>query len=343
MLWSVLLAVLVAVLVLVLGKQHLEQFAKSPISIAEPRVYVIESGTHFRALADDLEAEGIIADALRLRIFARLENLAGSIKSGEFELQPGISHRELVTQFVEGKVLQRTLTFVEGLRVSDYLALLASRDHEISQTLTEMSIEAIAHKLGIESGKLEGWIYPDTYHFTRGTTDFELLQRAYQRMRQVLEYEWQHRAEGLPLETPYEALILASIVEKETGVPEERPDIAGVFIRRLQKGMRLQTDPTVIYGMGDAYQGNIRKRDLLQPTPYNTYTISGLPPTPIANPAQAAIHATLHPAAGDALYFVAKGDGSHVFSATLSEHNQAVYEYQKSGRRSDYRSSPASN
>lgn len=343
MLWSVLLAGLVAVLAIVLGKQHIEQFAERPLSIDEPRIYVIEAGTSFRALADDLEAQGVIADALRLRIFARLEDLAGNIKTGEFQLQPGINHRQLLTQFVEGKVLQRTLTFVEGLRVTDYLALLASRDEEIRQTLTGMSPEAIAHKLGIENGKLEGWIYPDTYHFTRDTSDFELLQRAYRRMQGVLEQEWQNRSEGLPLETPYEALILASIVEKETGVPEERPDIAGVFVRRLQKGMRLQTDPTVIYGMGEAYEGNIRKRDLLQPTPYNTYTIKGLPPTPIASPGQAAIHAALHPAAGDALFFVAKGDGSHIFSATLSEHNKAVYEYQKSGRRSDYRSSPAAN
>ncbi len=197
--------------------------------------------------------------------------------------------------------------------------------------------------LGLSETPLEGWIYPDTYSYTKGTRDIDVLRRAYQRMQQVLAEEWEARSQPLPLSSPYEALILASIVEKETGAPEERAAIAGVFVRRLQKNMRLQTDPTVIYGMGDNYRGNIRRSDLTRYTPYNTYKIDGLPPTPIANPGREAIHASLHPAPGKALYFVAKGDGRHQFSATLVEHNRAVQVYQKRQRRQDYRSSPATD
>ena len=174
----------------------------------------------------------------------------------------------------------------------------------------------------------EGWFLPDTYHFPRGTRDIVVLRRALQAMERHLEQNWERRRPDLPLDSPYEALILASIVEKETGIPEERARIAGVFVRRLERGMRLQTDPTVIYGMGDAFDGNIRRRDLRTDTPYNTYTRGGLPPTPIALPSAEAVTAVMHPAAGEALYFVSRGDGSHVFSATLQEHNRAVRRYQ---------------
>ncbi|MCW8887203.1 MAG: endolytic transglycosylase MltG, partial [Motiliproteus sp.] len=233
-------------------------------------------------------------------------------------------------------------SLIEGLRASDYLSKLAAHP-DLVQTLKEQSHEQVAKQLGITSGKLEGWIYPDTYSFTRGTSDLDILTRAYQRMKKVLDQEWQQKQKGLPLNTPYEALILASIVEKETGVAFERPEIAGVFIRRLQKKMRLQTDPTVIYGMGDRYKGNITRADLKRKTAYNTYQIMGLPPTPIANPGKEAIRAVLNPAAGKALYFVAKGDGSHQFSATYAEHNKAVQHYQRSKRRKDYRSAPPSS
>jgi UPF0755 protein len=188
----------------------------------------------------------------------------------------------------------------------------------------------------------EGRFYPDTYHYTATMSDIDILQHAYKKMHDYLAYEWERRADNLPLKTSDEALVLASIIEKETGAVEERPLIAGVFINRLQKGMRLQTDPTVIYGMGDNYKGNIRKKDLLADTPYNTYTREGLPPTPIAMPGGDAIHAALHPADTKALYFVAKGDGTHHFSATLSEHNEAVIKYQLKGRRKNFSSySPA--
>jgi len=188
--------------------------------------------------------------------------------------------------------------------------------------------------------QLEGWFYPDTIVFSEGTSDIALLQQGKKKMEEVLSAEWQARAENLPYESPYEALVMASIVEKETGRAEERQEIAGVFVRRLNKGMRLQTDPTVIYGLGDSFQGNLRHRHLRADTPYNTYTRHGLPPSPIALPGQDAIHAALNPASGDTLFFVAKGDGSHYFSKTLAEHERAVNEYQRLKRRKDYRSSP---
>lgn len=194
-----------------------------------------------------------------------------------------------------------------------------------------MDVERLMQTLGSEYKHPEGLFFPDTYFFEKGTTDIALLKTAYDKMKLVLEQEWKDKEQNLPLETPYQALILASIVEKETGASEERAQIAGVFTRRLQKGMLLQTDPTVIYGMGDSYKGNIRSKDLRQATAYNTYVITGLPPTPIAMPGQQAIHAALHPLKGKSLYFVAKGngEGTHVFSATLREHNNAVNKYQR--------------
>mgnify|MGYP000117690741 FL=1 len=202
-----------------------------------------------------------------------------------------------------------------------------------------LSNQEIEKLLGLEAtSHLEGQFYPDTYNFHKGDSDLDILKRAHNRLKTILGEEWAARQKDLPLESAYEALILASIIEKETGVPEERPEIAGVFVRRLQKKMRLQTDPTVIYGLGDNYQGNITRKHLRQDTIYNTYRISGLPPTPIALVGRAAIHAALNPKPGKSLYFVAKGDGSHYFSATLEEHNKAVRKFQLK-RRSDYRSS----
>ena len=260
---------------------------------------------------------------------------AGRLKVGEYDLPPGTTPIDLLHLFVSGKTVQYGLTLLEGWSFKQVRAAIAAQP-QIVQTLAGVDDAGVMVRLGAPGMHPEGWFYPDTYHFPRGTTDVEFLRRAHTLMQETLEREWSQRSEGLPLKTPYEALILASIVEKETGVPEERPLIAAVFIGRLNKGMRLQTDPTVIYGMGDRYDGNIRKSDLLRDTPYNTYTRAGLPPTPIAMPSAAAIHAVLHPADSDALYFVATGEGRHHFSATYEEHRAAVIKYQLGGNASRY-------
>ncbi|MEH6627677.1 MAG: endolytic transglycosylase MltG [Motiliproteus sp.] len=323
------------------GKQHISSFSDRPIALAAETVYELKPGSSFTKLAEDLENNSIVDDAFQLRIYARLSKNAQRVKSGEYRIVPGISHKQLIELFVSGKVLQRQLTLVEGLRAQDYLKELAANT-DVVQTLDGQSTADIATILGIPGAKLEGWIYPDTYSYTKSTRDIDLLKRAYKTMTQVLQDEWAKREPNLPFKTPYDALILASIVEKETAAIEERAEIAGVFVRRLNKNMRLQTDPTVIYGLGASYNGNITRADLKAKTPYNTYRIVGLTPTPIANPGRAAIHAVLHPAPGKALYFVAKGNGRHQFSATYAEHVRAVQRFQRSKRRKDYRSVPQS-
>ena len=325
----------------VFGKQHIESFGDTPISLKEDTIYELRPGTSVRRMVSELEKLEVIDKGLQLRLFSRTQKQLQQIKTGEYQLKPKMSHKELLQLFVDGKVIQRQITFVEGLRSRDYLARLAS-DPLIIKTLDGKSTEEIALELGIASGHLEGWIFPDTYSYTKNTRDIDILNRAYGAMKNILHEEWANRRENLPLKTPYEALILASIVEKETAAPEERAEIAGVFIRRLKKKMRLQTDPTVIYGMGDAYKGNITRSDLKKHTAYNTYKIKGLTPTPIANPGREAIHAVLNPAPGKTLYFVAKGDGRHQFSSTLAEHNRAVNSFQRNKRRKNYRSVPQS-
>lgn len=320
-------------------KNHLDNYGDTPINLPASSLYELQRGTSFIGLLSRLEQQGIIESQWKLRLYAHFNDEVHQIKSGEYRLQPGQSYRQLLEQFAKGDVVQRQVTLVEGLRLQDYLLAFAEQN-ELVHTLEGKTYAEIAELVGYDGDNPEGWFFPDTYSFTKGATDLDILKRAYKRTQQVLEQEWRQRAKDLPLKSPYEALILASIVEKETGAPEEREQIAGVFIRRLEKGMRLQTDPTVIYGMGDRYEGKIRRSDLNQHTPYNTYRIDGLPPTPIASAGQEAIHAALQPADGKALYFVAKGDGRHYFSATLKEHNNAVNEYQRN-RREDYRSFPA--
>jgi UPF0755 protein len=223
--------------------------------------------------------------------------------------------------------VRHALTLIEGWTFRQVMGALG-QDDRLTRTLTGLSDEAVMERLGYPGLHPEGRFFPDTYYFVRGVSDISLLQRAYERMLQVLDGEWSARSSDVPLEQPYEALILASIIEKETAVAAERAKIAGVFIRRLEKGMLLQTDPTVIYGLGTAFDGNLRRRDLEQDSPYNTYMRPGLPPTPIAMPGRASIHAALHPESGTALYFVARGNGEHVFSASLPEHIDAVRRYQ---------------
>lgn len=295
---------------------------------AEGLIYMLPAGASLNQLAYDMEKRGLIRQPRFLILLGRKMDVATRLQAGEYLLQPGLTPQKVLETFASGKVIQHELTLIEGQTFREMLDRVHANP-VLEHTFVDASDEDIMTALGYPGQHPEGRFLPDTYHLTRGTTDVEFLQRAYQAMVDLLQTEWDGREEGLPLESAEEALILASIVEKETGVPEERPIIAGVFVRRLQKGMRLQTDPTVIYGMGEAYDGNIRKRDLLKDTPYNTYTRTGLTPTPIAMPGADAIHAVLHPADGKSLYFVATGGGKHYFSNTLEQHNLAVDKFQK--------------
>ncbi|GMR15928.1 MAG: endolytic transglycosylase MltG [Gammaproteobacteria bacterium] len=292
--------------------------------------YSIKSGSSLSAVIYDLANKKIISHPRYLLWYARLNGLANKMKTGDYRLTSNLTTKEFLNDIFTGKVIQYSLTIIEGWSFQQLLEAINEHPH-LKHTITELSRQEIMTELGL-SVHYEGQFLPDTYYFPKQLTDIEFLKRAYHSMQDVLKNEWENRAVGLIYKNPYEALIMASIIEKETGQASEREQISGVFVRRLEKRMRLQTDPTVIYGMGDKYKGNIRKRDLLRDTPYNTYRRRGLPPTPIALPGKKAIHAALHPADGDALYFVARGDGSHVFSATLKEHNKAVIKYQLKGR-----------
>lgn len=305
----------------------------------DERQLLIEPGATVRTVARHLHQQGDLAWPELLTLYARTHNLT-NIKTGEYALPEYLSPMRLLHLLIKGDVIVHQLTLVEGWTVRQALAELAANP-KVQSTLTDPAVfEDWVKSLGVAGNSLEGWIYPDTYQFTRGMTDREILLRAYKRTREVLEEEWATRAENLPYASPYEALIMASIVEKETGVKHERGQISGVFVRRLQQGMKLQTDPTVIYGLGSEYAGNIKREHLTQATPYNTYVIKGLPPTPIAMAGREAIRAALHPEPGSSVYFVAKGDGSHHFSATLDEHNAAVRRYQIERREKNYQSRP---
>lgn len=309
----------------------------TPTQNATEQIIEIPRGTSFRGAASRLAAAGIYPNADFLYYWARLTEQT-SVRAGEYAVPPGIALPELLTLLASGRTVQYRVTLVEGWRFTQWVEALARLDN-IEHQLTGMSEQEIAAALNLDHDIPEGLLFPDTYSYTRGDSDLSILRQARDRMQRVLAEAWEERSEESVMETPYEALILASIVERETGAPWEREDIAGVFTRRLQLGMRLQTDPTVIYGMGDSYNGIIYRSDLNRRTDYNTYQIDGLPPTPIAMPGAESIRAALNPADGETLYFVAKGDGTHQFSATLSEHNAAVRRYQRQ-RREDYRSTP---
>lgn len=304
------------------------RFTDTPLQLPpEGAIVTVAPGTTLAGLSRELADRGYLGQPLYLRLLARWDGVASQIKAGEYRVPAGIRPRELLALLVAGRVTRYNLTLVEGWNFTQMMGAVDASE-ALSHTLRGLTPEQIMQRLGHAGEHPEGRFLPDTYQFPRGTTDLAFLRRAYDAMDALLTREWEGREAGLPLETPYQALILASIVEKETGRAAERPEIAGVFIRRLRKGMKLQTDPTVIYGMGDAYQGNIRRKDLKRDTPYNTYVHTGLPPTPICMPGADAIRAVLHPNGGNALYFVARGDGSHQFSDTLKQHNRAVRKYQ---------------
>lgn len=309
-----------------------------PLGIDEETLYQVSSGASLRRVLTDFEARGWIGDARIHEVWLRFQEVTG-IQRGEYLLRPDETTEMAIRRMIAGDKVLRSVQLIEGWNFRQFRAAIAANEY-ITHNLTDLSDEEVIAALGLELEHPEGWFFPDTYLFERGTTDLELLRQAHRKLVAELEQAWAQRRENLPFDTPYEALIMASIIERETGVPYERPEIAGVFTRRLEQGMRLQTDPTVIYGMGDEYQGRITRRNLQTDTPYNTYTRHGLPPTPIANPGRGALRAAVNPAEGTSLFFVARGDGSHIFSDTYAEHNAAVQQYQRN-RSADYRSSPS--
>lgn len=317
---------------------YLQNWLHTPLQIpAQGYTYELKQGQSLGHLANDLGQAGILNYPRLLRLYARFSD-ANKVNAGEYFFPQDTTPDSLLQKLISGDVVLYQVTFVEGWTVKQALAALA-KVASIQQQLNGKSEAEQLTLLNLPVKNLEGWIFPDTYSFSRNTPDVEILRNAYRKMQTLLDAEWEKRAVNLPYKNAYEALIMASIVERETGHHSEREQIAGVFVRRLQQGMKLQTDPTVIYGMGDRYIGRITRKDLEEPTAYNTYVIPGLPPTPISLPSAASIKAVLNPAPGHALYFVAKGDGTSEFSDNLEAHNQAVRRYQLN-RRSDYRATP---
>jgi len=336
----ILLAVTLAGLVVtaLLAREVLQRW-QAPLNLpASGMVLMVQPGDSLRSVANRLRDEGVLAHPELLILWARYQGLDARIRRGEYQLVPGLDARSLLELLVSGQVIQYQVTLPEGIVLSRALEILAA----------EPALETVL--AGVDDPRLlqlvapheapEGLFLPETYRYERGASDFDILRRAHHALLQALASEWEQRALDLPYGMPYEALIMASIIERETGVPEEREEISGVFVRRLRLGMRLQTDPTIIYGLGDAYEGRLRRTHLRDAENlFNTYRHDGLPPTPIALPGRAAIHAALQPAAGDTLFFVARGDGTHEFNVTLEGHERAVRKYQLQ-RRDDYRSTP---
>lgn len=309
-------------------------WASSPLPLATaPLEFSLKPGSSLRSVARQMTEAGVLREPVRFEVLARLLGHAASVKAGVYELEKPVSPYALLHKITSGDYAMIAVTIVEGWtfrQIRQVLDQHPSLDHR-TRGLTDAEI--MQQLQSAPGTSPEGWFFPETYHIGAGESDLRLLRRAHRLMQEHLTKEWEKRDAGLPLTSPYEALILASIVEKETGRSEDRSLVAGVFVNRLKLGMRLQTDPSVIYGLGEGFDGNLRKRDLLADHPYNTYTRAGMPPTPIAMPGLASLRAALHPARTDALYFVAKGDGSSHFSRTLDEHERAVSRWQRQGRR----------
>lgn len=308
--------------------KQVEQYVTQPMQLEQERIFTLKPGTSFNRVLFELSEQGFVNESKFSKLVGRLYPELTQLKAGTYLLEPELNLTEALKLFKSGKEHQFAITFVEGSTFKEWREALIEASH-LEHVISGLSEVEIAKELGLKHEKLEGLLLAETYHYTFGTSDLDILQRASNKLQQVLDQQWEKRQEKLPIKTPYEALILASIIEKETAVEEERERVASVFVNRLNKRMRLQTDPTVIYGMGDKYDGNIRKKDLRTPTPYNTYVISGLPPTPIAMPGEASIAAALNPEHSKYLYFVASGKGGHVFSKSLAEHNRAVRAYLK--------------
>lgn len=334
-----LLLAVVGILIAVAGWLLKQEILQQPLRLpAEGAVLIVNPGQRLGGVLRLAEQRGWLHGSRWLGYLAAREGLDARMQAGEYRLTPGITAHRLLTMLASGEVVLHRVTLPEGITLAEALRVLCKTE-ALSCTLDGPSDPRLL-ALVAPATSAEGWFLPETYTFRRGDSDFDVLTHAHELMRQTLYGLWEERDSDLPFDDPYQALNLASIVERETGVPSERPLIAGVFVRRLRQGMRLQTDPTVIYGLGENYVGNLTRSHLRdERNPYNTYRIPGLPPTPIALPGEGALSAVLHPAEGSALYFVAKGDGSHAFASTLEQHQQNVQQFQIR-RRSDYRSSP---
>jgi UPF0755 protein len=325
--------ILLAVLSVLAAGAAFVWMISSPIALKAPAVdFHIPPGSGLRAVAKQIADAGADLNPWMFIVLGKAMRVEASIKAGSYEIGSGVTPLQLVGKLTRGDVTQTDIVFVEGWtfrQMRDRLDAHPDIRHD-SKGLTEAEI---LRRIGASETRAEGLLFPDTYLFSKRSSDIDVMARAYRAMQRHLTREWATRATGLPYRDPYQALIMASIIEKETGRDQDRPLVAAVFVNRLRQGMLLQTDPTVIYGIGEAFDGNLRKRDLLADTPYNTYTRAGLPPTPIAMSGLASLQAALHPADSQAVYFVARGDGSSQFSRTLDEHNQAVNRYQRGGKR----------
>ena len=320
-------------ILVLLGMIWVAQYLLLPITPDRlPQEINITEGQSLKAVANRLHDSGLIPDPWRFILLAKLSGRAEQIKAGVYRVSKPLTPPDLLQLLTQGQSPLTSITIVEGWNWRQLRKILAKTDY-LKHDASELSEQELADQLGVEGGKLEGWFFPDTYHVARGSSELALLRRAHEVMQERLQKAWEQRPGDTPLASPYEALILASIIEKETGNAGDRDKVAAVFVNRLKKKMRLQTDPTVIYGLGEKFDGNLRKADLLADTPYNSYTRSGLPPTPISLPGMASIQAALNPAPISALYFVAKGDGYSVFSDNLSDHNNAVNRYQRRSNR----------
>ncbi|MGM0516118.1 MAG: endolytic transglycosylase MltG [Pseudomonadota bacterium] len=328
--WAITMAFLAAVFA---GVTQAWRYWQMPVS-ASPQPLLVERGETMRDVAAAIHAINPSLPEPVIYWTARFRGQARAIQSGEYEVQAGERLVSLLDRMAAGDVVQYSVTIPEGVTARRFVEIVAGAPR-IERTLDDLSPEAVIEELDLSVDHLEGWLYPDTYHYPSGTTDRQMIRRAHDRMRAALDAAWAERAEDLPIDTPYEALILASLIERETAVASERGEVAGVFVNRLERGMRLQTDPTVIYGMGDDYDGRLFTRHLREDTPYNTYTRDGLPPTPIALPSRASLIAATRPTDTDALFFVADGTGGHHFSRTLEEHNRAVRRWRVIQRNED--------
>lgn len=303
-----------------------------PLTLPQtPFDFEVKSGASLASVARSLRDAGVVPHPAMLTLLARIRGVDRTIKAGSYEIEQGITLPQLLAKLTQGDVMQSALTIVEGTTFAELRRALRENDG-IRHDVVDLPDAELLARIGASESVPEGLFFPDTYYFASGSSDVAVLKRAYRAMRQRLDAAWARRAAELPLASPYEALILASIVEKETGRAKDRPLIASVLINRLKRGMRLQTDPAVIYGLGARFDGNLRKRDLEEDSAYNTYTRDGLPPTPIALPSQASLDVVVDPPATAYLYFVSRGDGTSEFSTSLSDHNRAVSKYQKGGR-----------